>query len=74
MERLIEEVKAQVIAKAKKENRRDFDNLFREVMNNRMAFYKTFNENFDLARMLRKPEGDYIVGTDVMKKLEVING
>lgn len=32
-----------------------------------------FNENFDLARMLRKPEGDYIVGTDVMEKLGVIN-
>lgn len=48
MERLIEEVKAQVIAKAKKENRRDFENLFREVMNNRNSFYKAFNENFDL--------------------------
>ena len=48
MEKLIKEVQAQVIAKAKKENRRDFDNLFREVMNNRMAFYRTFNENFDL--------------------------
>ena len=48
MERLIEEVKAQVVAKAKKENRRDIDNLFREVMDNRMAFYRTFDENFDL--------------------------
>lgn len=48
MEKLIEEVKKQVIAKAKKENRRDFDNLFREVMNNRMSFYRTFNENFSL--------------------------
>lgn len=48
MEKLIKEVQAQVIAKAKKENRRDFDNLFREVMNNRMAFYREFNENFEL--------------------------
>lgn len=48
MKKLIEEVKKQVIAKAKKENRRDFDNLFREVMNNRMSFYRAFNENFSL--------------------------
>ena len=31
-----------------------------------------FNENFDLARMIRW-EGDVVVGTDVMKKLGVIN-
>ena len=31
-----------------------------------------FNENFDLARMLRKPEGDYIVGTDVLERLGVV--
>ena len=48
MKDLIKEVQTQVIAKAKKENRKDFDNLFGEVMNNRIAFYRTFNENFDL--------------------------
>ena len=48
MEDLIKEVQLQVIVKAKKENRRDFDNLFREVMNNRMAFYRKFDENFDV--------------------------
>ena len=32
-----------------------------------------FNENWDMAHMLRKPEGDYIVGTDVMRKMGVIN-
>lgn len=48
MKDLIKEVQSQVITKAKKENRRDFDNLFREVMNNRMAFYREFNNNFDL--------------------------
>ena len=31
-----------------------------------------FNENFDLARMLRW-ENDVVVGTDVMKKLGVID-
>ena len=31
-----------------------------------------FNENFDLARMLRW-EGDVVVGTDVMRRLEVID-
>lgn len=48
MKDLIKEVQTQVIAKAKKENRKDFDNLFREVMNNRIAFYREFSENFDL--------------------------
>ena len=31
-----------------------------------------FNENWDMARMLRW-EGDLVVGTDVMEKLGVIN-
>ena len=30
-----------------------------------------FNENWDMARMLRW-EGDFIVGTDVLERLEVI--
>ena len=45
MEKLIEEVKKQVIAKAKKENRRDFDNLFIEFMNkNNGCLGKIINE------------------------------
>lgn len=31
------------------------------------------NEMWSMAHMLRKPEGDYIVGTDIMKKLGVID-
>jgi predicted amidophosphoribosyltransferase len=48
MEDLIKEVQKQVMAKAKKENRKDFENLFHEVMKNRLAFYNKFDENFDL--------------------------
>lgn len=48
MQDLIKEVQSQVISKAKKENRRDFENLFNEVMKERLSFYKKFNENFDL--------------------------
>lgn len=48
MEDLIKEVTEQVLRKAKKENRNDFDKLFREVMNNRLSFYKAFDDNFEL--------------------------
>jgi hypothetical protein len=30
------------------------------------------NEMWSMAHMLRKPEGDYIVGTDVLERLEVV--
>lgn len=48
MEDLIEEVKSQVLAKAVKENRNDFENIFKEVMNNRHSFYVKFFENFNM--------------------------
>lgn len=31
-----------------------------------------FNEMFDMARMLRKPTGDVVIGTDVMRSLNVL--
>ena len=47
MKDLIQEVQEQVIRKAKKENRKDFENLFKEVMKERLDFYRIYEEHFE---------------------------
>ena len=49
--------------------RHDIDPKF--YVDLKKADWYAFNENFDLARMLRY-EGDFVVGTSVMEKLKVI--
>ena len=37
-----------VVAKAKAENRNDFEEIFREIMQNSLSFYNAFFENFEM--------------------------
>jgi hypothetical protein len=48
MKELQEEVLKQCVAIAVKDGRSDLENIFREVMDKRLSFYRTFEENKEM--------------------------
>lgn len=48
MEQLREEVLKECVEFAKVNNRSDFENIFKTVMNKRLSFYRVFEENKEM--------------------------
>lgn len=38
----------EIVNKCKRENRRDIDSVFKEIIDKRIIFYNNFNQNFNL--------------------------